>query len=133
MTEKELSQLFFLNRECERLQKNIDEYRQKIGYKSPLLSDMPKGGAGRDYTDDVAELLDLEAIQNANLRRIQRERARIEKYIGEVEDAEIRLIMRLRHINGMKWREIGAEMYMSHMTVQRKYRQFLKDVPNVPR
>ena len=130
MTEKELSQLYFLNREVERLQRDIDDKESSIGYKSPKLTDMPKGGMRKDYTDQVAEVADLKTIQAANLRRIQRERARLEGYIGSIEDAEIRLIVRLRHVNGMTWEGIGDEISMDRRTVSRKYYRYLKDAHN---
>jgi hypothetical protein len=130
MTEKELSQLYCLNRECEYLAKDIAERRARIGYKSPILSGMPGGGERREFADDIAELADLEAIQSANLRRIQRERERIEKYIGEIEDGETRLIMRLRHVNGMTWEGIGRELNADRRTVSRKYYRRLKDAHN---
>ena len=130
MTEAELSQLFFLNKECERLQRDIRDKKTRVGYKSPAMSDMPRG-CGKDYTDDIDEIVDLEAIMNLNLKQIQRERARLEEYIADIPEAEIRLIFRLRHINGMKWRAIGDEMFMSYETVRKKYKAYLKRVDKV--
>ena len=71
MTESELKQLFYLNKECERLQRDIKDKKTRVGYKSPVLSDMPRG-TPRDYTDDIDEIADLEAIMNANLRHSKR-------------------------------------------------------------
>ena len=133
LTEKELNQLYYLNREYERLKKDIKERKDKLGYKSPVLSDMPKGGNKRDYTDEIADIADLEAAQSENLERIQFERLKLEKYIGKIRDSEIRLIMRLRHINGMTWREIGNETYMSYETVRGKYKTYLKDLTKLTR
>ena len=124
MTERELKQLFFLKKECEQLQKDILDKKTKVGYKSPVISDMPRGNP-KSYTDDIDEIVDLEAIMNLNLKRIQRERARLEEYISSIGDAEIRLIFRLRHINCMTWEQIGNEMHMHHTTVIRKYRKGL--------
>jgi hypothetical protein len=129
LTERELKQLFFLKKECERLQKDILDKKTKVGYKSPAISDMPRGNP-KSYTDDIDEIVDLEAIMSLNLKRIQRERVRLEEYIGNIEDAEMRLIFRLRHINCMTWREIGDEMFMNHETVRRKYKKYLKYATN---
>lgn len=133
MTEAELSQLFFLNKECERLQRDIRDKKTRVGYKSPTMSGMPRG-CGKDYTDDIDEIADLETIMTLNLKQIQRERARLEEYIADIPDAEMRLIFRLRHINGMTWREIGDEMFMNHETVRRKHIKCLKkDATNATR
>ena len=125
MTEKELNQLFYLNKEYERIQKDILNKKQKLGYKSPRITDMPRSGEARNYADDIAEMVDLEAYQNINLRQIQRERARLEEYIGSIEDAEMRLIFRLRCVNCMDWHEIGAELHLERTTVAKKYRKYI--------
>lgn len=129
MTEAELSQLFFLNKECERLQRDIKDKKTRVGYKSPTMSDMPRG-CGKDYTDDIDEIADLEIIMTLNLKQIQRERAKLEEYIGGIDDAETRLIYRLYHINCMTFTEIGLELNMDRRTVSRKYHKHLKVARN---
>lgn len=125
MTKEELSQLFYLNRECEKLQADILDKKTRVGYKSPVMSDMPRGNP-KDYTNDLDEIADLETIMALNLKRIQRERARLEDYIGSIENAEIRLIMRLRHINCMTWEQIGDELHMDRTTISKKYNNYMK-------
>ena len=129
MTENELNQLFYLNKERERLKREIQAKKARVGYKSPGLSDMSKGPP-HSYTDDVDEIADLEAIMVLNLKQIQRERAKLERYIGAIRDAEARLIVRLRHVNCMTWEEIGAELHMDRRTVSRKYNSHLKNAHN---
>jgi hypothetical protein len=86
---------------------------------------MPRGNP-KNYTDEIDEIVDLEAIMNLNLKRIQRERAKLEEYISNIEDAETRLIYRLHHINCMTFTEIGLELNMDRRTVSRKYHKYLK-------
>ena len=128
MSEKDLSKLYFLNRETEMLQKEREEIEQSIGTKSVVLSHAPKSKVRYGAEDLAVELADLNAIIQLNLLKIQRERARIERYIGNIEDPETRLIFRLRHINGMTWREIGDEIYMSYNTARRKHKKYLQEV-----
>ena len=128
MTEKELSGLYYLNRETERLQDDLDELEYSIGAKSVVLSHSPKGK--RRFFSNVeamaAEIADLKANIQLNLLKIQLERARLERYIGGIVDAETRLIFRLRHINGMTWREIGLDLHMCHTKAFKKHRDFQK-------
>ena len=132
MTEKELSGLYYLNRETEWLQKEREEIEYSISAKSVVLSHAPKSKRRRYCVEDLAvELADLNAIIQLNLLKIQHARARLERFIGSVEDPEMRLILRLRHINGMKWREIGREMFMSHMSAFNKHKAFLKNLQNL--
>lgn len=132
MTEQELSQLYWLNRETERLQKDLKELEQMTSYRASILTGMPKSSCKKEVADYIAEIADLKEIISLNLQKLQRERARLERYIGGVEDAEIRLIMRLRHINGMTWEDIGAEINLDRRTVSRKYNAFLKICPQCP-
>ena len=131
MTEKELSGLYYLNRETEMLQKELDELEYSTGVKSIVLSHSPKSKRRRLGVEDLAaEKADLKAIIQLNLLKIQRERARIERFIGNIKDPETRLIFRLRHINGMKWREIGQEMHMCHTKAYKKHKSFLINQQN---
>lgn len=127
MTEKELSQLYYLNRETERLQKDLEELTQWGGYRSQVVNGMPKGGIRRDISDVAVEITELRELIQLNLKRIQLERARLERFIGSVEDSEMRLIIRLRHINGMTWEAIAAEINLERTTVSKKYKAYLKD------
>ena len=78
MTEKELSRLFWLNREAEWLQKELDELEYNIGVKSIVLSHSPKSKKRRfDVEDLAAERADLKALIQLKLREIQLERARL--------------------------------------------------------
>ena len=126
MTEKELSGLYYLNRETERLQDELDELEHSVGVKSIVLSHAPKSKRRYGVEDMAAERADLKAIVQLNLLKIQKERTRLERYIGSIENPETRLIFRLRHINGMTWREIGDEMYMTYETARRKHKAHLK-------
>ena len=130
MTEKELSGLYYLNRETERLQDELDELEYSNGVKSIVLSHAPKSKRRYGVEDMAAERADLKAIIQLNLLKIQRERTRLERYIGNIEDPETRLIFRLRHINGMTWESIGYEVHMHHTTVLRKHRAYLKVAQN---
>ena len=130
MTEKELSGLYFLIRETELLQDDLDELEHSMGVGSVMLSHSPKGKRRFGVDDLAAEIADLKAIIQLNLRKIQLERARLERYIGNIGDPEIRLIFRLRHINGMKWREIGPETNMDPATAFRKHKDYLKLATN---
>ena len=140
MTEKELSGLKYLNRKGEilrndlnKLKDNLQEIEASMGVRSQKLVCGPKGSLRFDVSDLVSSITDLkesiletEAAIVRNLVKIQRERARLEEYIGGIEDTETGFIFRLRHINGMTWREIGEEMHMSLGSVYGKHKAYLK-------
>ena len=130
MSEKELSGLYYLNRETERLQKDLDELEDGTYAKSPVYRHGSKNPKKYDISHLAVEIADLKEIIQLNLRKIQIERARLLRYIQKIEDPEIRLIFRLRHVNGMTWREIADEVHMDFTTANRKHRQYLKNATN---
>ena len=144
MTEKELSQLYWLGRETEKLQKDLQNIEIEIanfdGYKGAALSHEPKTAGKMDTFNILIELLDEKALRQSmlevNLLKIQRERNRLDIYISSIEDSQLRLIFRLRHINCMTWEDIAAEMMVldekgsivkcqNRSTITRKYKKFL--------
>ena len=122
-----MSQLYWLNKETAQLQKELSELQQKDMYRSPVITDMPKGGSVRDSMGEyVAEKMILEDTIKLNMQKIFFERTRIENYISGISDSEVRLIMRLRHVNGMTWEEIGCEIGYTRQGVHVKYKRYLK-------
>ena len=55
---------------------------------------------------------------------------KIEKYISNVEDSEIRLIMRKRFLDLKDWEDIGNKIHCDRTTVARKVRKYIKS--NLP-
>lgn len=138
MTEKELKQLYYLNRETESLQNELRGLELELqyfdGYRSTQCKEGNRGTARFDTYDKLDEMIDnkrlLKQEIELNLQKIQRERRKIENYISAIEQSDIRLIFRLRHVNGMTWEQIGLEIHMDRRTVSRKYNRFLKDARN---
>ena len=130
---KELSQIYYINKEIKSLQLELAQIKQQSFYKNNIMSDMPRGGEKRDQNIEyVSEILLLEDLINYSLRKLQYQRKKIEDFLGSVDDAELRLIMRLRCVNNMGWSEIGDEVGMDRRTASRKfYAYFQKDAHNV--
>ena len=61
-----------------------------------------------------------------NLKKLQIERKKMEEFLSSIEDVELRLIVRLRVVNNMKWEEIGAELGMERTTVSKKFYKFFR-------
>ena len=51
----------------------------------------------------------------------------IERYIEDVDDVEIRNIMRYRFLDLLKWEEIAERMYQDRTTIAKKVRKYLKE------
>ena len=83
-------------------------------------------GTSAKVADIATEKAELEMLLETNIKKLYLVRNKTERFLQTIEDAEIRLIIRLRAINDMGWREIGELVGMERTTVSKKYRNFLK-------
>ena len=69
---------------------------------------MPSGGGISDKLSKCAvEIADLKALLDLNLKKCFYELSRLNRYIDSIEDSHIRMIMSLRYINGLSWRQVA--------------------------
>ena len=109
MTLKELSQLYYLNREIERDQERLEQLRTSVSAPgAPNYDGMPKSPSFENRLERyIAEIVDLEAIIQAKITQCLHERNRLERYIAEIPDSLTRQIFQLRFINGLTWVQIA--------------------------
>lgn len=110
MTVKELSQLYWLNREIEMDQRRLDTLRERASNPTgPNLSGMPSGGGNFENRLErlCAEIIDLESIIAHKQQMCLHERNRLERYIADIPDSLLRQIFTLRFINGLTWRQVA--------------------------
>ena len=105
MTLKELSQLYYLNREIEMDKDRLEKLRTKAsGPSGPNLTGIPGGGSYENSIERyIAEIVDLEEIISAKIRQCEHERNRLEKYIADIDDSQTRQILTLKFVNGLNW------------------------------
>ncbi len=128
MTEKELNQLYYINKEIKILKEELDELKSRSKVKGQEITDMPIATGTSDKTASLAiAIREVEELYDIKLKELYLVRARIERYINTIDDVELRLIVRLRCINNMFWGDIGAEMGMDRRTASRKYYKFIKE------
>lgn len=110
MTLKELSQLYYLNREIKADQKRLEELNGMIGAPStPPISDMPRAPHGVDSKVErlAAEIVDLQAIIAARQIQCIHERARLERWISDIPDSLTRLIFTYRFVDCLSWQKVA--------------------------
>lgn len=143
MTKQELSQYYWLNREIEQLEKELKELEGNE-YKEINLTGMPHGTGISDNVSKLAtQRAELHELISLKVKECMIARTRIERYINSIDDSEIRMILRLYHINGMTWTEISANMIPldengneipkkgTHRTsIYRKYQKFMENMEN---
>ena len=110
MTIKELSQLYWLNREIEYDQQRLEELEMKAASPAtPKLDGMPRSGSpeGSRLEALVLEIIDLQAIIAAKQIQCIHERQRLERYIATVPDSLTRMILTFRFVNGLPWAQVA--------------------------
>ncbi len=108
MTKQELSQLYYLNREIEHLKDRITELECIATSSTSRITGMPHA---TDISDKVgkyaAEIADFKELLDLNLKKCFYELNRLNRYIESIDDSQIRMIMTLRYVNGLSWRQIA--------------------------
>lgn len=109
MTLKELSQLYYLNREIERDTERLEALRTRAyAPGSPNYDGMPKSPSCENRLERyIAEIVDLEVIISAKITQCIHERNRLERYIADIPDAYLRQVFTLRFINGLSWVQVA--------------------------
>lgn len=113
MTLKELSQLYYLNREIAADQKRLDELNSMIGApSSPPISDMPRAPHSVESKVErlAAEIIDLQAIIAARQIQCIHERARLERWINEIPDSLTREVFKCRFVECMSWLQVARSV-----------------------
>ena len=97
-----------------------------------VLSAMAMNGmpSGNSVSSPVEKFYDrLEKLRKklqSKLNEYVAEKERIEDYIESIEDAEVRVIARLRFIDNEDFQTIGNEMYMDRTTAYRKLKNYIE-------
>lgn len=111
-----ISKLYWLRTEKKDLQARIEEIESKIQELSVLssapISDMPHGSEIGNPTEKyVIKLTNLKEQRQKLVLQSAEIESETEEYIKEVDDSEIRTIMRSYYIDGMSWNKIARKYY----------------------
>lgn len=106
MTLKELSQLYYLDREIELDRERLADL---LCPRSPDYDGMPRNPNPENALERcVAEIVDLEDVIRAKIEQRIYERARLERYISDIPDSLTRQIFTLRFVEGLTWEQVAA-------------------------
>ena len=106
MTLKELSQLYWLNKEITRDEQRLAELESSAySAKIPNLTGTPGGvvTTGSAVERNAMALADLRSTIEAKRERCILERNRLESYIADIPDSLTRQIFTLRFVDGLSW------------------------------
>ncbi|UZQ49907.1 hypothetical protein [Clostridium kluyveri] len=132
MTKQELSQLYHLNREIEGMQTRLQELETLAVSCTGNITGMPKiPGISDKVGKYTAEIADLRSLLDISLKKCFHELNRLNRYINSVEDSRMRLILSLRYINGLSWKQVAFSIgEYDEQYPRRKHNKFLKQSKN---
>ena len=108
MTKKELSQLYYLNKEIEQQKRKLTELEAAAAKTSQCITGMPGAGNASDKVGTyAAEIADLKALIALNIQKCWYEKSRLERYIQGISDSLTRQIFSLRYINCLRWNQVA--------------------------
>ena len=70
----------------------------------------------------------LQAKLRQKKKKLERELLKVEKYLDQIEDPEIRQIVRLRDELGMSWNDVAAKCGSTIAAVKMKHKRFLDKI-----
>lgn len=110
MTKKELSQLYYLNREIEQDKRRLQELEDASTGTAAKITGLPHIGGISDKTAIAAEIVDCRAVIKAKTELSVVEYNRLNRYIASVRDSLIRQILTFRFVNGLSWRQVAENI-----------------------
>lgn len=124
MNEKELSKYYYLKKEVEDLEERIAEFGN--GIKSTQFKEVSVSSSHKNKSIQETK---VELVARLTEKRISalEQYLEIERYIEEVDDAEIRNIMRYRFLDLMNWGDIAEKVFQDRTTISKKMRRYLKE------
>lgn len=132
MTVKELSQYLHLKREIQLLQDEILTLEASAEPSAQVLSGVPGVGSSANKIADCAcKAADLQKLLRERQEVCKQELLRLEQYIANVQDSQMRQILRLRYELGCKWHEIPQKLGLDGdgSTQRKQHNAFLKKFP----
>lgn len=128
MTKKELSQLYWLNREIAEEKRKLEELQAAAAGCTQSITGLPHVGSVGDKISDLAILIaEQRDLINLKVRQSVIEYNRLNRYIASVEDAQMRMILSLRYVNGLSWQQVAFQIGETDESYpRRKHNDFLK-------
>lgn len=129
MTKEELKEIFFINRELNMWEKELEKLQTQSLAINQQITGMPKGNGGK--SDRVAELAvticEIEEIVEGKMIEIQQEKKRLIEFIDQIQDSQVRQIVFLRNVSCKTWDEISIDIggYNSADGVRKIYTRYL--------
>ena len=129
MTKERLRRYIWLKQECRQLQAYLDRIRNDMSVvTSPRLTGMPHAKDPKGLDEIVIRYEEICGKYEKQLKRYQQETVAIENAIEGVQDPRLRLILRYKYMDGLKWETIADLMHYEMSWVTRLHGRALQEI-----
>lgn len=129
LTKKELSELYWLNREIDEEKRKLKELENIATSCTAKITGLPHVTGTYDKIGDLSILIaEQKDLIKLKVRQSIIKYNRLNRYITSVEDAQMRTILSLRYINGLDWQQVANNIGGGNTAdgVRKKHERFLK-------
>ena len=128
---KNLNRLYWLKQEIKQIENQIKELTV---LSATAMSGMPSSKKVSSPVEQfVMRMERLKEKLAQKYEELSAETERIEDYIENIDDVEVRLIARKRFIEHKDFQTIGDEMYIDRTTAAKKLKRYVEGERNVSR
>ena len=121
---KSLNRLYWLKKERTQIENQIKELTV---LSAVAMSGMPGGANVSSPVERFNERLEqLREKLQRKCDEIIAETERIEEVIENIEDADVRVIARMRYVENMGFQAIGDELYIDRTTAYKKLKRYFE-------
>ena len=122
MTIEDLEDLRYLNSEIRAVQQEIEGMYNT--YKSPAFERIGQSplSPGDPTAQAVSKVMQLQRKYNSMLTEMAERRDRVNVWLVEIDDPEIRSIIRWHYLNGKSWKQTSGLVYGDRSNERNAYR-----------
>ena len=129
MTKERLRRYIWLKQECRQLEAYLERIRNDMSVvTSPRLTGMPHAKDPKGLDEIVIRYEEICGKYEKQLRIYQKETIAIENAIEGVQDPRLRLILRYKYMDGLKWETIADLMRYDVRWIYRLHGEALRAI-----
>lgn len=129
MTKKELSKLYWLNREIEEDKRKLAELEVAAVSTTAKITGLPHVTGAHDKIGNMAILIaEQRDMIELKVKQSVIEYNRLTRYINGIDDVQMRMILSLRYVNGLSWQQVAYSVGGNNTAdgVRKTHDRFLK-------
>lgn len=134
MDKKELNRIYYIDLEIKDIKEELEELEGlMIGATNYSKENVQTSGNSDKVGDLACKIGELRNLYELKLEELYIQKTRVERFINDIDDSEMRLIVRNRNVKLKQWEDIAKSLGYERTTVSKKYWKFINEkFPTIP-